>query len=200
MGRRNVVRPRPGPGRTDCSVANTGNISQLKGGVELLRKLERKHQRVLLDGELRALHWKQGHAKLDLMVQDLKNYIPTLEKILKSREEGEAKARSYFVMTNKVNYDHKQEVLQHKQQVLTGLKGRIEYYKRQQIAELQSLDKNKKSTAMIRYLERVLLYTKLKAASRIRFSQLCHDAKKMCEKNVGWVERLAAEVKELGLK
>jgi len=24
MGRRNVVRPRPGPGRTDCPVANTG--------------------------------------------------------------------------------------------------------------------------------------------------------------------------------
>ena len=66
------------------------------------------------------------------MVQDLKNYIPPLEeKIFKSREEGEAQARSYFAMTHKVNYDHQQQVLQHRQQVLTGQKGRIEYYKRQ---------------------------------------------------------------------
>jgi len=56
------------------------NIAQLKGEVELLSKLERKDQQVLLEGELRALRWKQGHAKLDLMAQDLKNYIPPLEE------------------------------------------------------------------------------------------------------------------------
>jgi len=33
-------------------------------------------------------------------------------------------------MAHKVNYDHKQEVLQHRQQVLTDLKGCIEHYKR----------------------------------------------------------------------
>jgi len=55
--------------------------------------LERKHQRVLLEGELRALHWKQRHARLDLMVQDLKDYIPALEeKMSKSRERVRPKS------------------------------------------------------------------------------------------------------------
>ena len=88
--------------------------------------LERKHKGVLLEGELPALHWKQGHARLDLMVQDLKNYILALEeKMRESREEGEAKVRSNFAMTQ-VSYDE-QEALQHRQPVLTGLKRRIEY-------------------------------------------------------------------------
>jgi len=48
------------------------------------------------------------------MVQDLKNYIPALEeKMRESREEGKAKVRRYFAMTHNVNYDFKQEVLQH---------------------------------------------------------------------------------------
>ncbi|KAG0131909.1 hypothetical protein HOY82DRAFT_607064 [Tuber indicum] len=70
------------------------NIARLKDGVELLSKLEQKHQRVLLEGELRALHYKEGHANIDLKVQDLKNYIPVLEeKICKSRKEGRAGAK-----------------------------------------------------------------------------------------------------------
>ena len=41
-------------------------------------------------GRLRSLHWKQGHTKLDLMVQDLKDYIPPPEeKIRKHSAQGE---------------------------------------------------------------------------------------------------------------
>jgi len=57
----------------------------------------------------------------------MKNYIPALEKMRESREGDEAKVRSYFAMTHKVYYDHEQQVLQHRQPVLTGLKRRIEY-------------------------------------------------------------------------
>jgi len=79
------------------------NLVRLNGGVELLSKLERKHQWVPLEGELPALHRKQGHAKPDLIVQDFKNYIPPLEeKICKSTEECKAKAQSYFAVTSKV--------------------------------------------------------------------------------------------------
>jgi len=92
-----------------------------------------------------------------------------------------------------------------------------------QIAELQSLEeKLQNSTATINYFERALLNTKLTTsklqsekeslkndldkaareaeASGIRFAQLLKDAREMWKKNGEWVEKLAGEVKELGLK
>jgi len=107
-----------------------GTLPELNVKSDVWAFSNKKNQQALLEGELPALHWKQGDAKSYLMVQYLKNYIPALEEnFSKSRKEDKAKARSYFALTYKVNYHHRQEGLKHRQQVLTDLKGCIAYYK-----------------------------------------------------------------------
>ena len=123
-------------------------ITQLEGIVKLLSKLEQEHRLARQEQETLAFHLKEQHNQT---VLDLESYIEVLEKeVQKNMEEREAQAKNHSAMVDKMNTDHEEEVLKHKQQASISLEERIKYYEERYKQHQQEAEEKDRTVAHLR--------------------------------------------------
>jgi len=96
-------------------------------------------------------HWTKEHTKVRQTVQELEGYIETLViEVRKTMEKGEAQARRHSTMIHKLNYDHKQEHLQHRREALMIQEEHIKYNKRKDKKHLEEAQDKDRTVAYLR--------------------------------------------------
>ena len=132
-------------------------ITQLEAEVEFLSKLEREHRLAKEEEEALVFYWKEEYTEARQTVQDLEDHIETLEtEVRRAIEKGEAQARSHSAMLHKLNYHHKQELLQHKREVLTIQQEHFKHNERKDKKHLEeTLEKDRAVAHLRRALEMV---------------------------------------------
>ena len=126
-------------------------ITQLEGVVKLLSKLEQEHRLARQEQETLAFHWEKKHTEARQAALDLEGYVEVLEKeVQKNMEEREAQAKSHSAMVDKMNTDHEEEVLKHKQQASMSLEERIKYYEERYKQHQQEAEEKDRTVAHLR--------------------------------------------------
>ena len=125
-------------------------ITQLEGIIKLLSKQEQEHRLARQEQEALVSHWKKKHTEARQSVQNLEGYTSRLEKeVRKNMEEHETQAESHSTMVDRMNTEHKEEVLKHKQASM-GLEGRIKYYEERYKQHQQEAEEKDRTVAHLR--------------------------------------------------
>jgi len=126
-------------------------VTQLEVEVKVLGKLEQEHRLARKEQEALVFHRKKEHTEVRQTVEDLEGHIETLEtEVRKTMEKGDTQARSHSAMLRKLNYHHKQELLQHRRETLTIQEEYIRYNERKDKKHLEEIQEKDRTVAHLR--------------------------------------------------